>query len=134
MKPPTQPPAPDGHTDDRRIAAALWTTVPAALATETGAVGMIVLGAVPGLGIGLVGLLLLQFGLAYRRPSLKSVRRALLVAGPPVRYGLLLLAGWVDLAVRHEALLLAVAGVVGLAVAIPLLSAVLALPGRLKEP
>ena len=108
--------------------------MPAALATGAGAIAMILLGAVPALGVGLVALLLLQFTLAYRRPPASAVRRTMLVTGPPVRYALLLLAGVLDLAVRREPVLLALAGVIGLAIVIPLLSAVLALPGRLKRP
>lgn len=94
-------PAPS-PAERRRIAQALWGTVPPAAATEIGAVAVMLLGVLPGLVVALAVLVVLVLALPRIRPSEGLVRVVLLVAGPPLRYALVVAAVWYAWAVRTE--------------------------------
>jgi hypothetical protein len=72
----------------------LWVTLAAPLATELGSVGALVAQAWVGVLIGLVALVVLEAALPRVRASEGLERVAIAVAGPPLRYLLLLLAAW----------------------------------------
>jgi len=131
--PASTPPAAGPVVAESRVRAALWTTVPAALATEAGALVVIGLGALPGVVIGIVGVIVLHVALGHLAPASRTVRVALLVGGPPLRYGLLLIAVWYEWVVRGSGPLLALAAGLLLAVVTPMIGSVLALP-RVRPP
>ncbi len=103
----------------------LWATVPSALATEFGALVELGLGAVAGMTAGLIAVIVLGALLMPRPPAPPLVRLALLVGGPPLRYGLLLVAAWYEWMVRGSGPLPSLAAVVVLAVVVPMAGAVL---------
>jgi hypothetical protein len=105
---------------------ALWSTVPVAASTEAGAVSVMWLGLIPGLAVALGALVLLELTLARIRPSEGWLRLALLVTGPPIRYGLLGLMAWWVWVRQGEGAGPAVAGVLALALVLPLLAMFLA--------
>ena len=113
---------------ESRIRAALWTTIPAALATELGALAAIGFGALPGITVGIVGVILLDIALRRFVPRAVVVRGALLVGGPPLRYGLLLVAVWYEWIVRGSGPGPALATGLLLAFVVPLIGSVLAAP------
>lgn len=102
--------------------------MPAALATEAGALAVIGLGALPGVVIGIVGVIVLHVALGQLAPASRTVRVALLVGGPPLRYGLLLIAVWYEWVVRGSGPLLSLGAGLLLAVVMPMIGSVLALP------
>ena len=77
-----------------RIAGALWAAVPAAAATEIGAVAVMVLGVLPGLLVALVALVVLTVALPRLHPPEGVIRTMLLVTGPPLRYALVVVMVW----------------------------------------
>jgi hypothetical protein len=113
-----------------RIRAALWSTIPTALATELGALGMMVAGALVGVAVGIVGAVLLHLALRRVAPGPAAVRAALLVGGPPLRYALLVVAVWFEWIVRGSGPVPALAGGVLLAFVVPMIGGVLASPRR----
>lgn len=113
---------------ESRVRAALWSTVPAALATEAGALVVIGLGALPGIVVGIVGVIVLHVALGRLTPASRTVRLAFLVGGPPVRYGLLLIAVWYEWVVRGSGPMPALAAALLLAVVTPMIGSVLAAP------
>ncbi len=113
---------------ESRIRAALWTTIPAALATELGALATIGFGALPGIAAGLAGVILLHLGLRRLAPSPALVRGSLLVGGPPLRYGLLLVAVWYEWVVRGSGPSPALAAGLVLVVVVPMIGSLLAAP------
>jgi hypothetical protein len=80
--------------DRGRIAQALWVTVPAAAATEIGAVAVMVLGVVSGLLVALAALVVLALTLPRLHPPERVVKAVLLVTGPPLRYALVVVMVW----------------------------------------
>jgi hypothetical protein len=78
----------------RRISQALWVGVPAAAATEIGAVAVMAFGVVPGLLVAMAALVVLAVILPRLRPPDAVVRAAVLVTGPPLRYALVVVMVW----------------------------------------
>jgi hypothetical protein len=70
----------------------LWATLAAPIATEVGAIVALIATALAGIVAGLVAVLLLGLVMPYLRPPDAVARIAILVAGPPLRYALLLVA------------------------------------------
>jgi hypothetical protein len=70
----------------------LWATLAAPLATEIGAIVAVVFTATMGMAAGLVAVGVLGLVMPYWRPPEAVARIAILVAGPPLRYALLLVA------------------------------------------
>lgn len=126
--PASTPPAAGPVVAESRVRAALWTTVPAALATEAGALAVIGLGAPTGVVVGIAGVVVLHVALGRLAPASRTVRVALLVGGPPLRYGLLLIAVWYEWVIRGSGPLLALAAGLLLAVVVPMIGSVLAAP------
>lgn len=122
------PPAAGPVVTESQVRAALWSTVPAALATEAGALAVIGLGALPGVVVGIVGVVVLHIALGQLAPASRTVRVALIVGGPPLRYGLLLIALWYEWVVRGSGPLPALAAGLPLAVVVPMIGSVLAAP------
>lgn len=114
-------PAPS-PAERRRIAQALWGTVPPAAATEIGAVAMILLGVLPGLVVALAVLIVLVLALPRIRPSEGVVRVVLLVTGPPLRYALVVVAVWYAWAVRTEGPFLSILAGLALVLVLPVAS------------
>lgn len=102
--------------------------MPAALATEAGALAVIGLGALPGIVIGIVGVIVLHVALGRLTPASRTVRLVLLVGGPPLRYSLLLIAVWYEWVVRGSGPMLALAAGLLLAVVTPMIGSVVAAP------
>jgi hypothetical protein len=80
--------------DRGRITRALWVTVPAAAATEIGAVAVMVLGVISGLLVALAALVVLALTLPRLHPPEGVVKAVLLVTGPPLRYALVVVMVW----------------------------------------
>lgn len=98
----------------------VWATLAAPLATEVGSIAALALSAYAGIGIGLLTLVVLELLLPRVRPSDGVARAAILVAGPPLRYLLLLIAViriWIS---ADGGPVPALSLVLGLAFAIPL--------------
>jgi hypothetical protein len=72
----------------------LWVTLAAPLATELGSLGALLAQAWVGVLIGLVALVVLEAALPRVQAQEGVERVAIAVAGPPLRYLLLLLAAW----------------------------------------
>ena len=70
----------------------LWITLPAPIATEIGAVAALIATSTQGILAALVSVAALALAMPYLRPPDAVTRIAILVAGPPLRYALLLLA------------------------------------------
>ena len=70
----------------------LWVTLAAPIATEVGAIVALMVTAVAGMVAGLIAVLVLGLVMLYIRPPDAVARIAILVAGPPLRYALLLVA------------------------------------------
>ena len=70
----------------------LWRTLAPPLGTEAGAIVALLATAVAGMAAGLVVVVVLGLLLPYLRPTEGLVRATVLVAGPPLRYALLLVA------------------------------------------
>jgi hypothetical protein len=70
----------------------LWITLPAPIATEIGAVAALIASSTQGILAALVAVAALALAMPYLRPPDAVTRIAILVAGPPLRYALLLLA------------------------------------------
>ena len=126
--PPSMPPEAHAIVAEFRVRAALWTTVPTALATEAGALAVIALGALPGVVVGIAGVVVLHVALGRLAPATRTVRVALLVGGPPLRYGLLLIAVWYEWVVRGSGPRLALAVGLLLGFVAPMIGGVLAAP------
>jgi hypothetical protein len=98
----------------------LWRAQAAPLATEIGAVGALALTAYAGVGIAVLALVVLEVALSAVSPPSGVIRVVVLVAGPPLRYLLLLLAVWRTWVDPPQGLIPALALVLGLAFAVPL--------------
>jgi hypothetical protein len=98
----------------------VWATLAAPLATEVGSIAALVLSAFAGIGIGLLTLVVLEIVLPKLRPSESIARVAILVAGPPLRYLLLLVAVIRVWIAQDGGPIPALSLVLGLAFAIPL--------------
>ena len=70
----------------------LWATLAAPIATEVGAIVALMVTAVAGMVAGLIAVLVLGLVMLYIRPPDAVARIAILLAGPPLRYALLLVA------------------------------------------
>lgn len=76
-----------------------WPTLAAPLATEAGSVVALIATALAGTGAGVVALVLLASLMPRVRPPDGVIRAAIVLAGPPLRYILLLIAAgkvWLD--------------------------------------
>jgi len=98
----------------------LWLAQAAPLASEIGAVAALPLPAYVGIGIAVMALVVLVVLLAAIHASPGVTRGLVLVAGPPLRYLLLLIAVWRTLVDPHQGLVPALALILGLAFAVPL--------------
>jgi hypothetical protein len=98
----------------------VWATLAAPLATEVGSIAAIVLSAYAGIGIGLLALVVFELVLPRVRPSEAVASAAILVAGPPLRYLLLLVAVIRVWIAADGGPIPALSLVLGLAFAIPL--------------
>ncbi len=116
------------------IRAVVWTTIPAALATEVGALAMIGFGPVAGVVAGYLGMLLLQVLLGGLTPAPAVVRAAILVGGPPLRYALIIVATWYEWAVRGSGPGPALVGAVLLAIVLPMIATAFANPRGPAQP
>jgi hypothetical protein len=70
----------------------LWIALPAPIATEIGAVVALITASVPGIIAALVSVGVLASAMPYLRPPDALTRAAILIAGPPLRYAVLLVA------------------------------------------
>src|SRR5438552_11944526 len=70
----------------------LWAVLAAPIATEVGAIVALIVTAPAGIVAGLVAVVVLALAMPYLRPPDAVARIAILVAGPPLRYALLLAA------------------------------------------
>lgn len=99
----------------------LWITLPAPVATEIGAVVALLTTSVPGILAAIVAVAALALAMPLIRPPDGLTRTAILIAGPPLRYAVLLLAvGKVWLA-RDEGLVPALLLLLALAFIVPLI-------------
>lgn len=99
----------------------LWITLPAPVATEIGAVVALLTTSVPGILAAIVAVAALALAMPLIRPPDGLTRTAILIAGPPLRYAVLLLAvGKVWLA-REEGLVPALLLLLALAFIVPLI-------------
>jgi hypothetical protein len=105
--------------DRRRVAQALWSAVPAAAATEVGAVAVIVLGVVPGLLVALAALVVLVLTLPRIHPPEGVVRGVLFATGPPLRYALVGAMTWHAWTVRGEGPFLSILAGLALVLVMP---------------
>ena len=80
--------------DRGRITQALWIAVPAAAATEIGAVAVMAFGVAAGLLVALAALVVLAVIVPRLRPPEGVVKAVLLVTGPPLRYALVVVMVW----------------------------------------
>lgn len=119
---PAQPTAPGS---DEQIRAALWSTIPVALATETGAIAEIAFGGLAGVGAALVAVLAFHYVADRVLPTPTRVRVGLLVGGPPLRYGLVIVATWYESSVRNSGPIPALAAALVLVIVIPMVGAIL---------
>jgi hypothetical protein len=111
----------------------LWLTLPAPLATELGAIGALLLPAYAAIGIALLALALLALALRVVEPGTSVVSAVVLVAGPPLRYLLVLVAVWRTLVDPAQGLVPALALVLGLVFAVPM-AAFLVAQSRARRP
>jgi hypothetical protein len=70
----------------------LWSTLAAPIATEIGAIVAVLVTATMGMAAGLVAVGVLGLVMPLWRPPEALARIAVLIAGPPLRYALLLVA------------------------------------------
>jgi hypothetical protein len=84
----------NGNAESRpaAILRQLWIALPAPLGTEIGAVVALITTSVPGILASLVAVVVLALVLPLVRPPEGIARTAILIAGPPLRYALLLVA------------------------------------------
>lgn len=76
-----------------------WPSLAAPLSAEIGSVVALAWSAIPGVGAGLIAMVLLALLMPRLRPPDGAIRAAIVVAGPPLRYILLLIAAgkvWLD--------------------------------------
>jgi len=115
----TESPAPNARPSE--ILRQLWITLPAPIATEIGAIVALLTTSVPGMLTALVAVAALALVLPFLRPPDAVTRVAILVAGPPLRYAILLLAvGKVWLA-RQEGMVPALLLLLALGFIVPLI-------------
>jgi hypothetical protein len=122
--------------DRGRIAQALWVTVPAAAATEIGAVAVMVLGVVPGLLVALAALVALALTLPRLHPPEGVVKAVLIVTGPPLRYALVVVMVWYAWARGREGPFLSVLAGLALVLIMPVAAIALGMlmGGRREQP
>jgi hypothetical protein len=99
----------------------LWITLPAPIATEIGAVVALLTTSVPGILAALIAVAALALAMPAVRPPDGVSRIAILIAGPPLRYAVLLLAVgkvWLD---KREGLVPALLLLLALAFIVPLI-------------
>ena len=88
--PPTRP---------RDLLGTFWPTLASPLATEIGSVVALATTAIVGTGAGVIALVVLALLMPHVRPADGAIRVAIVLAGPPLRYILLLIAAgkvWLD--------------------------------------
>jgi hypothetical protein len=120
--------ASSGGLPELGVRAALWGTIPAALATELGALAAIGWGLSAAVAVGLASVVVLGRALRREVPESAVIRVALVFGGPPLRYGLLLFALWHEWAVNGSGVVGTAATAVVLAVIVPMIGGVLAAP------
>lgn len=99
----------------------LWITLPAPIATEIGAVVALVTTSVPGILTAVVAVAALALVMPSIHPPDGLTRVAILVAGPPLRYALLLLAAGKVWLAKEEGLVPALLLLLALAFIVPLI-------------
>jgi hypothetical protein len=104
----------------------LWTTLAAPLATELGCVAALFAPAWVAVLMGLVALLVLAVLLPRLRPSDGMARVTVAVAGPPLRYLLLILAVWRVWFLSGEGIVAALLVLLALGFGIPLVAFLIA--------
>ncbi len=120
---------------DATARSTLWGTMPAAFATELGAVATIAAGALVGIVVGIVAVLALTGLLRRVVPSPPVIRAAFLIGGPPLRYGSVLVAAWSEWIVRGDGPAPAIAVALVLLLFLPLVGGVLtAAEARARRP
>lgn len=111
----------------------LWKAQAPPLATELGAVGALFLPAYAGVGIAALALALLTLVFAALRPPAGVVRAVILLAGPPLRYLLLVVAVWRTWVDSGQGLVPALVLLLALAFAVPM-AAFLIAQSRARRP
>jgi hypothetical protein len=106
------------RSDD--LLARFWPALTAPLATEVGSVAAIAASAVAGIGAGLVALAALELVMPRLSPPDLAIRAAIVIAGPPLRYLLMLVAAWKVWVTPTDGPLLALLLVLVLAFLLPL--------------
>jgi hypothetical protein len=112
-------PAPTARPSE--ILRQLWITLPAPIATEIGAVVALLTTSVPGILAALAAVAALALVLPYIRPPEAVTRVALLVAGPPLRYAVLLVAVGKTWLAREEGMVPALLLLLALGFIVPLI-------------
>jgi hypothetical protein len=122
--------------DRRRITQALWVTVPAAAATEIGAVAVMVFGVISGLLVALGALVVLAVTLPRLHPPEGMVKAVLLVTGPPLRYALVVVMVWYAWARGGQGPFLSALAALALVLVMPVAAIALGmlLEGRREQP
>lgn len=113
----TRPPA---SADPAALLGELWKAQAAPLATELGSVGALLLPAYAAVGIAVLALSVLSLVLAAVQPPAGVVRVVILVAGPPLRYLLLVVAVWRTWVDPGQGLVPALVLLLALAFAVPM--------------
>lgn len=125
---PPQPP------ESSELHVIFWRSLPPALAVELGALTVIAAGAYAGIVVGLVSAVVLPIALlALRTPGPTSVRIGILLAGPPLRYALVVAAVAVEWLARNDPVLALVSAAV-LVLLVPLVGVIMEAPGRRLRP
>jgi hypothetical protein len=122
--------------DRGRLTRALWVTVPAAAATEIGAVAVMALGVISGLLVALAALIVLALILPRLRPPEGVVKAVLLVTGPPLRYALVVVMVWYAWARGGQGPFLSILAALALVLVMPVAAIALGMLmyGRTEQP
>ena len=112
--------------DRASLFAQLWSTLAVPLATEIGAIAALILPVYAAIGIALLALAVLTLALPALRPPEGVVRAGVIVAGPPLRYLLVLVAVWRTWIDPAQGLVPALFLVLGLVFAVPILGFLIA--------
>jgi hypothetical protein len=117
------------RTDD--LLGRFWPALTAPLATELGSVVAIAASALAGIGAAFVALAVLELLMPRLRPPTMAIRVAIILAGPPLRYLLLLVAAWKVWVTPADGPIMALLLVLALAFLVPL-GAFLIVQSRVK--
>ena len=111
----------------------LWAVLAAPIATEVGAIVALIVTAPAGIVAGLVAVVVLALAMPYLRPPDAVARIAILVAGPPLRYALLLVAVGKTWLVREQGPVPALLLLLVLAFVVPLVGFLVAQAGARRR-